>query len=380
MNLLINLLYYIKENNCSDLHIVENESPYVRKNGEIQRLNNYEKLSKNTINDMIESLLYTVELNENDLNEDIKQFNLIKEKKKTILLSDRQVDISFEMKDTSRFRVNIFSQKNRFSIAIRRINTNIPSLNTLGLPNVINSFINYNSGLILVTGPTGSGKSTTLASIIDLINTTQSKHIITIEDPIEYVHYNKLSIVNQREIGQDVEDYNLAVKSCLREDPDIVLIGEMRDFETISNAIRLAETGHLVFGTLHTISASSSIDRIIDVFPPQQQQQIRVQLSNTLRAIVSQRLLQGIKSNQPFVCASEVMIVNNAIKGVIREGKQINTINDIITTNKKTLGSQTFDQCLAELVINKLISTEQAFKYCSEEDTLKRMIALQGFR
>lgn len=355
-NLLSELLDYMQTNNCSDLHIVVNLNPCVRRYGEINILTEYPVLTKEIIEDVF-----------------IKQLLKNQEQKMEELKRNKQVDSSFEV-DKFRYRVNIFSQRNNYGIVLRKIDNKIPSLFELGLPDVVKEFTQMKNGLVLVTGPTGSGKSTTLAAMIDLINSTQKKHIITVEDPIEFVHQNKLSIVNQREIGQDVASFDMAVRATLREDPDIVLVGELRDLETISNALTVAETGHLVFGTLHTVSAAKSIDRIIDVFEPKQQQQVRTQLANILQGVISQLLLPKIGGG--LVCASEVMIVNDAIRGIIQDGKQISRINDQIGISRRKLGTQTMDQCLASLYLNKKITLETAKQYSTDAETLNRMIAM----
>jgi len=353
--LLLRMLDYIIENKCSDLHIIANMKPYVRRYGEINPIQEFDVLRKSDIEEnLIEEILYGQEL------------------KRKELFEMAQVDMSFETPEERRFRVNIFTQKGFKGIVIRSIETKVPSLLDLGLPDAVQTFTKLHSGLVLVTGPTGSGKSTTLASIIDLINQTQKKHILTIEDPIEYVHPNKLSIVNQREVGQDVDSFSSAVKASLREDPDIVLVGEMRDLDTIQNAIRVAETGHLVFGTLHTISAPKSIDRIIDVFEPKAQQQIRTQLSTVLQGIVSQRLIPKIGGG--VIASIELMIVTDAMRGIIRDGRNISGLSDAISMNKQKLGSQTMDQALAELFIAKKITLDTAYSFASDIESFKRLI------
>lgn len=350
------LLQYIVAEKCSDLHILANYKPHARKSGDIIQLNDFPVITDEILNkDFIPAIL----AGQVEKEEELKK--------------NKQLDISYSI-GNQRYRVNIFTQKGHYGIVIRVINFKIPALYDLGLPDVVNKFTEFNSGLVLVTGPTGSGKSTTLASIIDVINSTQKKHILTVEDPIEYVHNNKLSIVNQREVGQDVGNFNDAVKAALREDPDIVLVGEMRDLDTISNAITIAETGHLVFGTLHTMSAPQTIDRIVDVFDSGHQQQIRVQLASALQAVVCQKLITGIDGK--YKCAAEVMIVNDAIRGIIREGRNISQISDIIGMGKKSLGTQTLDQALADLYSKNKISQETAIQYCNNPDTLKRMIMM----
>lgn len=352
-NLFVDLLEYIVNNKCSDLHLITDAKPYVRKSG--------------TIMPLIDKEVITEDIMLGFINEIIGDFKIKREEFK----ENKQVDISYSIGD-QRFRVNIFTQMNKCGIVIRVINNKIPSLTKLGLPSIIDRFSEFNSGLVLITGPTGSGKSTTLAAIIDKINSTQKKHILTVEDPIEYTHKNKLSIVNQREVGQDVISFEAAIKAALREDPDIMLVGEMRDLETISNAITMAETGHLVFGTLHTMSAPQTINRIIDVFDSSAQQQIKVQLASALQAVVCQQLVTGIDGN--YKCATEVMIVNDAIRGIIREGRNIAGISDNISMNRKSIGTQTLDQSLASLVNRKLIDIRTAEEISTDRENLKRFI------
>lgn len=352
--MLRNLLLYIVQNNYSDLHLVTNSVPYGRKVGEIKPLTQFDKITKEIMNSFVEELL-------NGYINKIQEFE-----------RNKQVDLSYSIEE-QRFRVNIFTQMNKIGIVIRVINNKISSLYELGLPSVIDQFSNFKSGLVLITGPTGSGKSTTLAALIDKINSTQRKHILTIEDPIEYVHKNKLSIVNQREVGQDVLSFQSAVKSALREDPDVILVGEMRDLETISNAITIAETGHLVFGTLHTMSAPQTINRIIDVFEPNAQQQIRIQLATVLQAVVCQQLIQS-SSEDKYCCATEIMVVNDAIRGIIRDGRQISGISDSIAMGRREHGTQTLDQSLASLVNNKKIDLNTAIGTCNDRESLKKYI------
>lgn len=286
---------------------------------------------------------------------------ILNESQKQILHQKGQIDLSLSLKNTGRFRVNVYKQRGTISIAIRLIPYKIPSLVELGLPSVIGSLARMDRGFILVTGPTGSGKSTTLASMIDIINTERSCHIITLEDPIEFLHKHKKSIVNQREIHNDSESFAMALRAALRQDPDVILVGEMRDLETISTAITAAETGHLVLSTLHTNSAHQTIDRIIDVFPPYQQQQVRIQLANTLQGIVSQRLLPR-SDRKGLVPAVEIMIVTPAIRNLIREGKTHQIYSAIQTGVKYQM--QTMENSLKELYTNGMISLDllQNFK------------------
>lgn len=265
------------------------------------------------------------------------------------------VDFAYSVPGLGRFRVNLFKQMGSIAAAIRIIPGQIPALSKLGLPEVINKFTHFEQGLLLVTGPTGSGKSTTLAAMIDVINSERSCHIITIEDPIEYLHRHKKSIIHQRELGQDAVGFGQALKAALRQDPDVILIGEMRDLETASNAITAAETGHLVLSTLHTAGAVGAIERIIDMFPPHQQNQIRVQLSNVISGVVAQRLLPNVKSDGR-VAAVEILVATPAIKNMIREGK-LHQIYSAMQTGAK-FGMQTMEQSLIFLYQKNLIERE----------------------
>lgn len=282
-----------------------------------------------------------------------------------------EVDFSYSLSGVQRFRCNAYRQRNNYGVALRIVNNNIPTYDELGLPSVVGELSTLNNGLILVTGPTGSGKSTTLASMIDMINKSTDRHIITLEDPIEYLFKHDKSIINQREIGSDSLNFQNSLRASLRQDPDVILVGEMRDHETISVALTAAETGHLVLSTLHTVGAGKTIDRIIDVFPPHQQQQIRVQLAMTLQAVISQQLL--IKSDRNGrVPAVEIMIANPAVRNLIREGK-IHQLDNIIQTSAKD-GMITMDDSLSELYKSALITREDAFRYCSDVDYMKRVI------
>lgn len=287
------------------------------------------------------------------------------------LNKDGEVDFSYSILGVQRFRVNAYRQRNTFSAALRLVNSSIPSFEELGLPPIIKEFTQKHRGLILVTGPTGSGKSTTLASMINEINKTKDKHIITLEDPIEYLFKHNKSIINQREVGSDTNSFSNALRASLRQDPDVILVGEMRDFETISIALTAAETGHLVLSTLHTIGAASTIDRIIDVFPPHQQQQIRVQLAMTLQGIVSQQLLTNT-NQMGRVAAIEVMAANPAVRNLIREGK-VHQLNSVIQTNGK-IGMRTMDDALFELYKKSQITREDVISHCVDLDYIKRIL------
>lgn len=285
-----------------------------------------------------------------------------------VLINKGEVDFSYSLPGIQRFRVNAYKQRNTYGVALRLINTETPKIESLGLPSVIKDITQKNSGLVLVTGPTGSGKSTTLASMIELINQSRDRLIITLEDPIEYLFKHKKSIINQREIGNDTLNFSNALRACLRQDPDVILVGEMRDFDTISVALTAAETGHLVFSTLHTVGASATVDRIIDVFPPNQQQQIRIQLAMTLQAVISQQLL--VRSDgKGRVAAVEVMMVNNAVRNLIREAK-VHQLNNVIQTNASQ-GMRTMDDALIELYRNGSITREDALERCVNPEYMK---------
>jgi twitching motility protein PilT len=285
-------------------------------------------------------------------------------------LRDKEFDFSFAFGDLGRFRVNSFHERGNIAAAMRLIPNEIHTIRDLGLPDVINKFTAYPRGLVLVTGPTGSGKSTTLASVVDKINTEQARHIITVEDPIEYTHKSKKSLVVQREVHYDTFSFGAALRSVLREDPDVVLIGEMRDLETIAAAITIAETGHLVFATLHTNSASQSIDRMVDVFPPHQQPQVRSQLGNIIMAICSQRLVPALAGGR--VPAVEVLIATPAVRNIIREGKTYQ-LEAVIQTGAE-YGMQSMDRTLVNLIHGGVISYDEARNYAVDMEELDRLM------
>lgn len=286
-----------------------------------------------------------------------------------ILVEKGEVDFSYSMPELGRFRVNIFKQRGTYACVLRLINTEIPTPEQLGLPPAILGLTELRRGLVLVTGPTGSGKSTSLASLMNIINETYAHHCITLEDPIEYVHNHKKSIMNQREIGLDTGGFGVALRAALREDPDVILVGEMRDLDTIQVALEAAETGHLVFSTLHTIGAAPTIDRIIDVFPPEQQQQTRIQLAEVLEAVISQQLMPVV-GGRGRVAAFEVMLANPAIKNLIREAKS-HQIPSMIQTNKK-LGMQLMDDAIFELYLKRKIDADHALSYAVDPASLER--------
>ncbi|WP_181349730.1 type IV pilus twitching motility protein PilT [Thalassobacillus sp. CUG 92003] len=274
-----------------------------------------------------------------------------------------EVDFSYGIKGVSRFRINVYHQRNCVSMAVRIVPKEIPAIEELHMPEVLKKITKSAQGLVLVTGPTGSGKSTTLASMIDHLNQTARKHIITLEDPIEYAHAHNHCIIDQREIGFDTRSFANGLRSCLRQDPDIILVGELRDFETISTALTAAETGHLVLGTLHTTNAADTIDRIIDVFPPNQQGQVRVQLANVLEAIISQRLFQRTDRNGRRA-AVEVLVNTPAVKNLIRSEK-IHQITNVLQTSKSQ-GMQTLEMAIKELIAKDIISETEATPYLTE--------------
>ncbi|KRQ86856.1 Twitching mobility protein [Caloramator mitchellensis] len=284
-----------------------------------------------------------------------------------------EIDLSYSIQGIGRFRVNIFKQRGSDALAIRTVAPQIPTLEKLNMPPVLKELCTKNRGLVLVTGPTGSGKSTTLAAMINEINSSRNCHIITLEDPVEYLHKHKSSIVNQREIGYDSKSYANALRAALREDPDVILVGEMRDLETISIAITAAETGHLVFSTLHTIGASKTIDRIVDVFPPHQQQQIKVQLAAVLEGVISQQLITRA-DGKGRVCAMEIMVATPAVRNLIREGKT-HQIDSIVQTGGR-YGMKTMDSSLVELFKKGLITEEDALTYSVDKDIMERLMRL----
>lgn len=280
-----------------------------------------------------------------------------------------EVDFSYSLPELGRFRVNIFKQRGTYAAVLRLVNTEIPTPEQLGLPASIVELTKKKRGLVLVTGPTGSGKSTSLASLMNIINENNSCHCITLEDPIEYVHNHKKALVNQREIGIDTGNFGDALRVALREDPDVILVGEMRDLDTISIALTAAETGHLVFSTLHTIGAAATIDRVIDVFPPHQQQQVRIQLASVLESVISQQLIPVV-GGRGRIAAFEVMHATPAVKNLIREGKS-HQVPSVIQTNKK-MGMQLMDDAIFDLFVKRKIDLEHALAFAQEPETLEK--------
>ncbi len=343
--------------NGSDLHVSSGIPPVIRVDGTLQRMD-----SPPLSPDDVETLLFPMLSNE----------------QRRKLEQDWELDFSYGIQGLSRFRCNFYKDKGNYAAAFRVITSIVPSFDKLGLPEIVRKTAEKPRGLILVTGPTGSGKSTTLAAMIDYINTNNCEHILTIEDPIEFVHTSKKSIVHQRELGQDTRSFANALKSALREDPDIILVGEMRDLDTISLALTAAETGHLVFGTLHTSSASQTIDRIIDVFPEGQQQQIRIQLSSSLVAVFAQTLLPKVQpdgTKKGRVMAQEIMLVTPAIANLIREGKAAQIYSTI--QMNQGVGMQTLEMALKNLYSQNLITLEDAIARSSHPEDLKRGIQQQ---
>jgi twitching motility protein PilT len=345
-----NLLEEVVKKDASDLHLTVGNEPTIRVDGRLQKIDGTQPLTEKDVETLI--------------------FSIVDDVQKDILLKDKEVDFSFAFGDIARFRANAFHQKGNLGLALRLIPTKIRTIDELGLPNIVDKFTEIPRGLVLVTGPTGSGKSTTLAAMIDKINTEKPVHIITIEDPIEYTHSHKKSIIDQREVHYDTRSFSAALRSALREDPDVVLIGEMRDLETISAAITIAETGHLVLATLHTNNAAQSIDRMIDVFPPYQQQQIRVQLSNILQGVVSQRLIAEIGGGR--VAAAEIMVTTPAVRNIIREGKT-HQLDAVIQTSADQ-GMVSMDKALVNLVKSGRISTEEAVSYAIDVSEFQRLM------
>ena len=344
------LLSIAKEKKASDVHVTVGLPPRVRINGELVDLD-YPKLSP----DDCEKLIL-------DIMDDRQQ----------AMFKDRgELDFSFSVPNIGRYRVNVFRQRGSVACAMRIVGTEIPKPESLGVPKSVVELYAKKRGLVLVTGPTGSGKSTTLASLIDKINDERNAHVITLEDPIEYVHDHKQSLVNQREIGQDTESFNSALRAILRQDPDVILVGEMRDPETISIALTAAETGHLVFSTLHTVGAAKTIDRIVDMFPSEQQQQVRTQLSTVCEGVVSQQLIKTIDGRKR-VAALEVMVANPAIRNLIRENKTYQ-IQNIIQTGSKQ-GMQSMDQELVNLYRRGLISRDSVLSRCTDYEFTSRLV------
>lgn len=344
------ILNVAKEAGASDVHLTVGIPPKMRVNGELVSM----KYSDLMPTDTLEVVLAIMTETQRKRFEELGEY-----------------DMSFSIPDLGRYRVNAYKQKGAAALAFRLVGTKIPSPESLGVPSSVIDLYKKKRGLVLVTGPTGSGKSTTLAAIIDKINENKDAHVITLEDPIEYIHKHKRSMVNQREIGMDSASYVNALRAALREDPDVILVGEMRDLETIGVAITAAETGHLVLSTLHTIGATSTVDRVIDVFPTDQQQQIRIQLASVLEAVISQQLIPT-EDGTGRAAAFEVMHSNYAIRNLIREGKS-HQLTSIMQTNRK-LGMITMDEAILNLYMDNKISRDMAIQFAQDAETMQNKI------
>jgi twitching motility protein PilT len=345
------LLSLMMERGASDIHLIAGKPPTLRIDSELVELKDYEVLSGNAIASLVEVLLETDE-------------------RKKVFRAEKELDFSFAFKDNIRLRVNAYHQKSYPAAALRLITNKIKTIDELNLPEQIKNLVNYKQGLVLLVGPTGHGKSTTLAALIDLINQTMAKNIVTIEDPIEYVYIQNKSLINQREVGSDTNSFGRALRSVLREDADVVLVGEMRDLESIATTITIAETGHLVFATLHTNNAAQTIDRIIDVFPAYQQNQIRSQLANILVSVVSQRLLPLVGGGR--IPAVEILMMNTAVANVIRENKSYELTNIIHTAAAS--GMISLDSDLARLVRNNQVKIEDALLQVSDPEAFEGLL------
>lgn len=333
------LLKHAVENDASDIHLAAGEIPAFRVHGEVERLAG-EPLTPGEARRLV--------------------YSVMNEKQKVIFENEMELDFSFGLKGLARFRVNVFNQRLGVGMVLRQIPTEVLTLEQLKAPKVFESIASFRKGMVLVTGPTGSGKSTTLAAIINYINNTRREHIITIEDPLEFVHTPQQCIINQREVGTHTLSFSAALRSALREDPDVILVGELRDLETVSLAMSAAETGHLVFGTLHTNSCPETIDRIIDSYPHEQQDQVRTMLSTSLMAVITQGLLRRA-DGRGRVAVHEIMIVNRAIRNLIRENK-LHQISSTMET-QKSMGMQTMEMALKAAVARRLITRDQAITF-----------------
>ena len=344
------LLQNLVDTKASDLHLISGIPPTVRIDGELAPLANAGVLTPDNIGELLKQVLTTEQVER--------------------LTVNKEIDFSLPFSDKARFRVNAYTQKNSLAAAFRQIPLTIPGIESLGLPNILHTFAGLRQGFVLVTGPTGHGKSTTLAAMLNEINQTRGCHIVTIEDLIEFVFKSAKSIVSQREMRTDSHSWEIALRSVLREDPDVVLVGEMRDYETIAAALTVAETGHLVFATLHTNSAAQTIDRIVDVFPDEQQRQVRLQLSNVIEAVFSQRLIPSTSKGR--VVAYEVMLGTTAIKTAIRDNKT-HQIESILETSQEA-GMSTIERSLADLVKRGLVGIEVAQSWSLRPEELARLV------
>lgn len=344
------MLTIAKEAGASDVHITVGIPPKMRVNGKLITMDFQRLLPSDTVQLALE---------------------IMNEQQREQFEERGEHDMSFSIPNLGRYRVNAYKQRGSVAIALRLVGTQVPSPESLGVPSSVVDLYQRKRGLVLVTGPTGSGKSTTLAAIIDKVNNNRECHVITLEDPIEYLHQHKMSMVNQREIGLDSQSYANALRAALREDPDVILVGEMRDFETISVAITAAETGHLVLSTLHTIGAASTVDRVIDVFPPYQQQQIRVQLANVLEAVISQQLIPRT-DGKGRVAAFEVLHANHAVRNLIREGKS-HQLMSVMQTNRKA-GMIAMDEAIMQLFYDGKIDREMAIQFAQDPEGMEHKI------
>ena len=349
------LLGKLLEMNGSDLHLTAGTPPTVRVHGELERLGDYPPLSPRALQGMI--------------------YAILPQKMRERFEQELELDMSYSLPGRARFRVNVYMQRDAVGAVFRVIPFEIKNLEELGLPPVCADLARFPRGFVVVTGPTGSGKSTTLAGMVDVVNRERAGHIMTVEDPIEFLHKHKTCVVNQREIGADTHSFAAALKHVLRQDPDVILVGEMRDLETISTAITAAETGHLVFATLHTQDAPQTIDRIIDVFPPHQQQQTRVQLSTTLQGVITQQLIPTV-DGRGRVVAAEVMVATPGIRNLIREGK-VHQIYSAMQAGGR-YGMQTMDMSLASHVKAGRVTQQMAFERCHDPEELQRLIGSTG--
>ncbi len=345
------LLELVVEKNASDLHLAVGVPPVLRVHGKLEFLQGSDKLTPHESERLV--------------------FSTLNDEQRERFIAKRELDFSFGIPNLSRFRINVHRQRGSIAASIRRLATEIRSIEELGLPKIVADLASLPKGLVLVTGATGSGKSTTLAAMIDVINDTRALHIITIEDPIEYLYTHKKSVIEQREVSSDTDSFAIALKYVLRQDPDVILVGEMRDLETMAAAVTSAETGHLVLATLHTSDAVQTIDRIIDVFPYQQQQQIRIQLSLALQGVVSQQLIPRA-DGKGQVPAVEIMVATPAVRNLIRESKT-HQVYSIIETSAK-LGMQSMDQALYSLCIEGKITSEEALTKGRDPEALRRKL------
>jgi twitching motility protein PilT len=345
------LLSALLDKKGSDLHLTAGVPPVVRVNGDLERLDQFPVLTPRGLQGMI--------------------YAILPQKMREKFEQELELDMSYALPGKARFRVNVYFQRDSVGAAFRLIPYEIKSIQDLALPGVVADLARFQRGFVVVTGPTGSGKSTTLAAMVDVVNKERAGHIMTVEDPIEFLHTHQRCIVNQREVGADTHGFSAALKHVLRQDPDVILVGEMRDLETISTAITAAETGHLVFATLHTQDAPQTIDRIIDVFPPHQQQQVRVQLATTLQGVVTQQLVQTV-DGKGRAAACEVLVTTPAIRSLIREGK-VHQIYSAMQAGGR-FGMQTMDMHLSQLVKAGTITQQIAFERCHDPEELQRLV------